>query len=157
MDKITNKEINRLSISRQDFEQCVRFLKELSKHEYADTPYEALLLSAIVCYARPFSCNEKDKSAKADPRITDNVTDGLSHEDLELHKSILTLRNKAIAHAEWSQHPTGVSENGVISSARFSIWKHFHGTDDIERFIRLVSKMLSNADHLTANKLRAMP
>ena len=157
MDDFSHKEINRLSISRQDFEQCRRFLKQLPNHEYASTLYEALLLSAIVCYARPFSGNEKDKGAKADSRIKDEVLVGLSHEELELHKSILTLRNKAVAHAEWSQHPTGVSENGVISSVPFSIWKHFHGEGHIERFTQLVSKVLLKAHHLTGDILRTRP
>lgn len=150
------KVLNRLTISRHDFEQCQKFLEQLSHQEYGSLAYEALLIAAIVFYARPFSCNERDLNANAASRLDGAVLDQLQNEEQELHEKILTLRNKAVAHAEWAYHPTGVSDNHVIKSMPFSIWKHFQGTSDIAAFSGLVGNVLLRAHHLTADELRKL-
>jgi hypothetical protein len=68
--------------------------------DYGTPTYEALLIAAIIFYARPFSSNERNKDAKAASRITNQVIDHLSNEEKELHEKIIKLRNKALAHAE---------------------------------------------------------
>ena len=74
MNKDT-KVLNRLTISRHDLEQCQNFLQQLAHQEYGSITYEALLIAAIVFYARPFSNNERGKNANADSKINDEVLD----------------------------------------------------------------------------------
>jgi hypothetical protein len=150
----TKKTLNRLTISRHDFEKCLDFLTELPVQEYASVVYEGLLLSAIVFYARPFSGNERGNSPDAESKVDATVIDGLAADERELHDQIVQLRNKAIAHAEWQYHPTNFTERNVIASAPFSIWLYFKGTADIGRFQSLVQKVLLRANHITADVLR---
>lgn len=152
----TRKELNRLTISRNDFDKCLEFLSELTSQEYGTIIYESLLLSAIVFYARPFSCNEKRNASKAESRIDLAVVDQLNEEEQQLHDRLLELRNKAIAHAEWTFHPTGVTESKIIQSMPFSVWKDFRGRAEIDAFLRLVQKVLLRAHHVTADKLRTL-
>ena len=51
-------------------------------------------------------------------------------EERKLHEEIMTLRNKGVAHAEWSHHPTGVSDSGIIKAMPFSIWLYFNGSPE---------------------------
>lgn len=149
--------LNRLTISRQDFERSRQFLEQLTSQQYGSVLYEALLLSAIVFYARPFSSNEIDTNANAQSRIDSAVVDQLTDDELKFHKMILELRNKAIAHAEWTYHPTNAMENGVIASRPFSIWSYFQRISDIQYFFDLAGKVLKRANHLTADKVRLVP
>ena len=93
---------NRLTISRHDFERCLEFLSLLNWSNYGAASYEALLLTSIIFYARAFSCNERDKNSNATPKVDDQVIDHLSPKEKQLHEKILTLRNKAVAHARAS-------------------------------------------------------
>ena len=63
MDK-NEKCINRISISIHDWDDCKRFLKELTNQKYGEVAYEALLITAIIFYIRPFSGNERDKLSR---------------------------------------------------------------------------------------------
>lgn len=147
------KTIHRLSISTHDLNDCKRFLQELSNHKYGSVAYEALLIAAIIFYIRPFSGNERDENANADSKIDNKVLQGLTSDELELHKKLLTLRMKAIAHSEWTYHPTRVHEEGIIVSKPFAIWEFFpHPSRDIEAFSILVNKVYLKANYLIGNK-----
>ena len=151
----SKERVNRLTSASLDLENCLRFLDELKNHEYGSTPYEALLVSAVIFYARPFSQNEKKESPHpSETRVPDSVLSGLSQDESTLHKNIVTLRNKAVAHAEWSHHPTGVSDSGVIKAIQFSIWWHFQGSAKLAQFSSLVSKVRLAVQHEQANELR---
>lgn len=148
------RNLNRLTISRHDFEKCLGCLKELDNHRYGEISYEALLLCAIIFYSRPFSCNEKSKDAKAAARVDSSVIDQLTDGELDLHKRLLGLRNKAIAHAEWTYHPTNVTCDGIISSRSFSVWEYFQSPkSDIQNFHNLVNKVSLRAHNLTADQV----
>lgn len=150
--------INRLTSASLDLENCLRFLDELESHQYGTTVYEALLISAIVFYIRPFSENEKKQSTSpSDPRVPEEVLANLSEDKLDLHKRLKELRNKAIAHAEWTFHPTGVTENKIIQAMPFSIWKHFPGSEDILIFQTLARTVRSGIQNAQANALRELP
>jgi len=151
------KGLNRLTISRHDFDKCLKLLYNLPNQEYGSIVYEALLLSAIIFYARPFSCNEKRNDSKAESRVDLAVIDQLNEDERQLHDRLLELRNKAVAHAEWTFHPTGVTDSKIIQSMPFSIWKDFRGKPEIEAFSRLVEKVLLRTHHVTADKLSALP
>lgn len=136
-------------------EACQRFLQELSHHKFGSITYEALLIAAIICYIRPFSGNEHDKNANADSKIDKEALKDLTNEEHELHEKFFTLRMKAIAHSEWTHHPTRVSRNGIIISRPFSIWKYFPPSHDIAAFSNLVNKVRLKAQYLIANKKKS--
>jgi hypothetical protein len=155
---MSEERLNRLTSASLDLENCIRFLDELSKQAYGSAAYEALLLSAVIFYARPFSQNEmKDSPHPSDPRVPDTVLSGLQDGELKLHKDMVTLRNKAIAHAEWSHHPTGVTDTRIIKAVPFSIWRHFEGGQEIASFRGLVSKVRLAIQHEQANELQNLP
>ena len=135
----------------------LEFIDKLSTQEYGTIVYEALLLSAIVFYVRPFSGNERGNDSKAESRVDLAVINQLNEEERQLHERLLDLRNKAVAHAEWTFHPTGVTESKIIQSMPFSIWKDFRGRPEIDAFSSLVEKVLLRAHHVTGDKLRAIP
>lgn len=157
-ENLMNKEektIHRLSITTHDLGQdgCRKFIEELSQYKYGSIVYEALLIAAIIFYARPFSGNERDQNSNADSKVDEKVLQGLTSEEHEMHKILLMLRNKAIAHSEWTHHPTRMHENGLIKSMPFSIWQYFpHPNRDIEVFLSLVDKVYLKANHLIATK-----
>ena len=153
----TNKALNRLTISRQDFQKCRDLLAEIPAQKYGSIVYEGLLLSAIISYARPFSGNEMGKAPNAESRVDASLLDELTADERELHDLIVQLRNKAIAHAEWQYHPTNITKENVIKSIPFSIWKYFRDTTDIDRFQSLVEKVILRAKLITAEAVRRRP
>lgn len=155
---MSKEKINRLTSATLDLENCIRFLNELLNQEYGSTAYEALVMSAIVLYARPFSRNEKNGSPyPSESCVPGAVLSGLTADEKKLHEEIITLRNKAIAHAEWSHHPTGVTDSRIIQAVPFSIWLNFEGSREIDSFKSLVSKVQSATQNEQANELHNLP
>lgn len=147
--------INRLTSASLDLENSISFVEELSNQEYGSTAYEALLISAIIFYARPFSGNEKKGSPHpSESRVPEVVLSELQEEERKLHEEIVSLRNKAVAHAEWSLHPTGVTNSGVIQAVPFSIWRYFKDSEDIEKLKNLSAKVRLSVQHEQANEVR---
>lgn len=152
---MTKERVNRLTSASLDLENSIRFLEELPEQEYGTKVYEALLISAIIFYTRPFSSNEKNNSPyPSEPRVPDVVLSGLLEEERKLHEEVMTLRNKAIAHAEWSHHPTGVTDAGIIMAMPFSIWRNFKGDVEVERLKNLIAKVRLYVQHEQANEVR---
>lgn len=152
------KRINRLTIASLDLENCIRFLDELSSQRYGSTAYEALLISAIIFYSRPFSGNERKESPHpSESRVPDGVLSGLLEEERKLHEEVVTLRNKALAHAEWSYYPTGVTNSRIIQTMPFSIWRHFPESVAVEKLKNLASKVRSSIQNEQANELHKLP
>lgn len=150
--------VNRLTSASLDLENSLRFLEELSIQPYGSTAYEALLVSAIIFYARPFSSNEKTGSPHpSESRVPSVVLSGLMNDEIKLHEEVVTLRNKAVAHAEWSHHPTGVTDSGIIQAKPFSIWRYFQGSADIAKFKNLAGKVRLAVQLEQANELRNLP
>lgn len=113
---------NRFSISLRDFQKTVEFLAEAKNHQFGCLAHEALVFAAIVCYYRPFSPNEKNPNAPAASQLSLSDFSPLSTNELAIHETCKELRNKALAHAEFKYHPTGLDrETGVISSALFTL------------------------------------
>ncbi|TAN43536.1 MAG: hypothetical protein EPN22_09955 [Nitrospirae bacterium] len=154
----SNKKINRLTSASMDFDDCIKFLDALQHQSYSSPAYEALLISAIIFYVRPFSENEKKNSINpSDPRVPDSVLSELSPDEHKLHDRLKKLRNKAIAHAEWSHHPTGVTASRIIKAMPFSIWKHFRGQKELQEFISLVRKVRRAVQLAQTAELRKLP
>lgn len=113
---------NRFSIALKDFEKAEAFLAEARNHQYGGLVHEALVFSAIICYFRPFTNNERNPNSAAAARLELSDLPPLSPDELRIHETCKDLRNKALAHAEISHHPTQLDrETGVISSTIFSL------------------------------------
>jgi hypothetical protein len=116
------KEFNRYLISRDDFEDALKFLKETLHFKENSVAYEALLLSAVVYYSRPFSPNEIKSDAPATSKIDFADMGPVSEAETVLHKKLIRIRNKAIAHSESSHYPVSLSPTTpVATSQRFAL------------------------------------
>src|SRR6266403_3313015 len=105
---ITAKKFNRLTISFIDWSQAQDYAREAQSTDEGTYAYEALIQMAVICYWRPFSGNERRKSAKADRNLTldDLCPVKLTQREHRLHKACERIRNKAIAHSEYRYNPT---------------------------------------------------
>jgi hypothetical protein len=104
MDTDTFKRFHRTHISKDDFDDALRFIRAARKHSAQSEEFEALLISAIISYSRPFSSNEQGKYPPVDARLHPELVQ-FQGTQLELHKSIINARNKAVAHAEATNYP----------------------------------------------------
>jgi hypothetical protein len=92
-----NKGIRHVYRSTWDFEKPREFMQSAATHNQTSIEYKALMLSAIICYARPFSGNEIGKDPPADPKLSGIDVQALPAADFALHERIVTVRNKAVA------------------------------------------------------------
>ena len=99
-----SKQLHRAVVSARDFRKAASFLAAAHSTTGMRTDWEACVLMAIICYARPFSRNERGK-APADPTLSGVNVGAIVGVDRTLHDRILTLRNKAVAHAESRFYP----------------------------------------------------
>ncbi|MEX2515517.1 MAG: hypothetical protein WD572_01200 [Gammaproteobacteria bacterium] len=144
-------ELNRLTIARGDIEQALRFLKKAGGIDPTSDEYEALVMTAITLYARPFSKNEVDPQAKANKCVSSEVLDEYTKEERVLHDRLLEVRNKAIAHAEWNNYPTSVSwDTRVIKSRRYSIYPEFI---TVESFAALAMKLERRLQNMRVDRV----
>lgn len=102
-------DFKRAAISECDFEEAEAYLVEFPKVS-SDIIRKALLVAAIIAYVRPFTNNEKGKSPEASPKVTLLHDSLLSDEQQDMHRHLMTLRNKAIAHSEVSRNPVSLGE-----------------------------------------------
>ncbi len=148
----TEKEFNRYSIAISDFEQTVKFLEESENHKINTRTYQALLTCAIIYYYRPFSQNERNKDSQALSKISITNFENLTEEELTLHEHCKRIRNKALAHAEWSNYPTKLHKNtGVISSRPYNILSEPIGCSEL---CILSKKLMEQCHHLRADYVR---
>jgi hypothetical protein len=138
----------RTHISTHDFETASAFIEAANKYLESDIEYESLLESAIIRYARPFSCNERGNS-QADSRIDVNIKQILdSQPEIELHNRLITLRNKVVAHAESSFFPTKLLDPvGNSRASGYAVtsnrWHIIQEKIDLHTFARIAKKMRS--------------
>lgn len=107
-------QFNRIHISKGDFEEALVYVK-LYKDELSDVIKRALISSAIIAYSRPFCKNNGPKNRSV-PFILGGYQKRLSANQIKIHKLILSLRNKAIAHSDYQLKPThpSISDGTVI-------------------------------------------
>jgi hypothetical protein len=119
MNITDEREFNRYSIAIHDFEKAIEFLDESEKNIGNCTIYESLLISAVISYFRPFTENEKDKESNAISKININAFSALTEADMSTHNKCKEIRNKALAHSEWSKYPTRVRQDETVIRSRF--------------------------------------
>lgn len=135
----TDQDLNRYSIAHFDFTKALEYGMAAQKHLPNTVEYESLLFAAIVSYCRPFSPNEKDRNAPAISQLSIEEFPSLSTKQRELHELCKTLRNKALAHSEFSFNPTRLNPaTGVISSKPFSL---VTVPFDLEGFLHLTRRL----------------
>jgi hypothetical protein len=104
MDADTFRRFHRTHISEEDFEDALEFISTSRKYFNGSPEYSALLIAAIIAYARPFSRNEQGKIPPIDSRLDAELVPFLGSRR-ELHDRIISARNKAVAHAEGVNYP----------------------------------------------------
>lgn len=147
----TPENFNRLSISVRDFEQAIAFAECAATTSRTDLSWQALLLSAIICYYRPFSPNERGPNAKDTSSL--NIADFtmLTAEEAALHEQCKKLRNKVLAHSEYELNPTALDErSGVISSRPFDLLAH---GPDPSQLASLATKLVAACHHWRADHI----
>ena len=109
------KVFSRAMISELDFTEAETYLLSYPAAG-PDIMRKALLVAAIISYGRPFTQNERDKSAGAVARVDLENDHLLTLQQRKLHDLVIELRNKAIAHSEFSRNPVelgAVQENAI--------------------------------------------
>ena len=133
------REANRSAISGRDCNTAMEYLDaylELQKKDEKSgtseffTHCEGLLIAAIVAYSRAFT--ESRGEPFAAPKLKVNLGKVFSNDSskIELHKLILSRRNKAVAHSDWQYHKSElreVTERGVLR--KNSVVKYGEGID----------------------------
>jgi hypothetical protein len=145
------RRFRRTYISKHDFARAVEFVSAARNHDVATIEHEALLISAIIYYARPFSGNEqkpkKDRDPPSDARLDESLAEFKEDpEEGALHDRIVKLRNKAVAHAEFDNYPvmlTGAEQRTVVSRA----WHVVDEKLDLVRFHRIAKEMEARCLH----------
>lgn len=126
IDPTMLRRFHRTHISRYDFEDAIRFIRAARRHDIASDEYEALVIAAILAYARPFSPDERIKKPAAESRLPKHLVP-FKGSKLKLHKKIINARNKAIAHSESRKNPmqvvpvTTAAKGFVTSSKRWHV------------------------------------
>jgi hypothetical protein len=137
----------RTHISVHDFETAAKFAKAAKGYPASAVEYEALVEAAVIRYARPFSSNEKPGKGKADARLRVNAADILtSQADMDLHKRVITLRNKMVAHAESEFYPTTLLDPvGASRASGFAVaskrWHILEEDIDLDALARIADVM----------------
>jgi len=92
-------------MSRRDFAEAEDYLGAW-RDDLSGTLKRALLVAAIVAYARPFTSNAKGAERRAATMLMGNPKRILGGEEYLLHEKVLSLRNEAIAHSDYDRRPT---------------------------------------------------
>jgi hypothetical protein len=104
--KQLHAQFSRVHISERDFAEAKEYLRTLQRRSL-EPVRRALLLAAIVAYARPFSINETSPVHEATAQLPINLKRELTQDEFALHGRLMKLRNEALAHSQYSRKPAG--------------------------------------------------
>lgn len=117
----TERKMYRAHISERDFKQALRFIDAALATDISSVEHEALVVAAIVSYARPFTLNERPQKGKplpaADASLEEIDFRALLGVDANLHARIVKLRMKAVAHSEAEFNPMIFDGMAFVSRA----------------------------------------
>jgi len=146
---VDEKKFNRIAISLTDFERAKDFLKESQNHSCGSIAYEALVFTAIVCYFRPFSQNEKDRNSRAAVKLDLSDFQPLTDTEKSVHDQCMDLRNKALAHAEIKYHTTDFDTvTGAVSRTIFTCTGN---SPDLHQLSALIDKFIQQCRNRVAD------
>jgi hypothetical protein len=154
MDSRLVNRFNQTHIFGNDFAFALKFIKAARPFDQWSPEYHALLLAAVVFYARPFSTDERKKDAQLTPRLADSLVP-FKDAELKLHERILLLRNKAVAHAESAFNPVqftpsiDAGDGERVSGTWSAPWHILPERLDLDEFEAIADKMHRQCvDHL---------
>lgn len=125
-DRIFKLSVAEWSLITTDLNHARQFLWTLQKVAASDFDSvvirEALTLSAIVAYCRPFKTSRNEE--KAWKRwIPKELVDDLPDELRQLHNQLMLDRDQAWAHTDWEAHRPAVSEmSGGFEIRSRNVW-----------------------------------
>jgi hypothetical protein len=139
----------RVKLSLDDFKRVGEFLRAARSHPPSSIEYEALLHSAILFYARPFTVNAKRKSKLKNEakKLSGLNIKAILDEHVRYHQKILNLRDQVVAHADAEFSPATIAELklGNQYTQGFSMdcttWRVAEEKLDLEIFALIASKM----------------
>lgn len=105
MNEQLESDFNRVNLSSKDFEEAHQYLSGYSP-DLSLVLQRALLTAAVIAYARPFTKNRGHRDGLATARLPIAVADVLDHDKRALHNRIIDLRDRGIAHSDYSLKPT---------------------------------------------------
>ncbi len=124
-------EANRADISANDCDEAVKYLSAYLELKEKDddsgtseffTHREGLLVAAIVTYSRPFIESFGGKLIAPKFKVNLGRVFDNDRSKIDLHKRILEIRHKAVAHSDWEYRQSilleATSEHGVPSVRR---------------------------------------
>jgi hypothetical protein len=150
-------QLNRASISRKDFAEAENYLRAY-RDEFPETLRRALLVAAIVAYARPFTSNDSGIQALATVRLTGNPKRILSSEEFRLHEQILGMRNEAVAHPDYDRKPRWfIKRLGTGFRAKSKPFDVLSETLPIDIFLAMCTKMWSHCTGRFQRLSRELP
>jgi hypothetical protein len=150
-------QFNRVNISRKDFTEAEDYLRAYGD-ELSGTLRRALLVAAIVAYARPFTSNEGGTKRLATVRLTGNPKRILSSEEFRLHEQILGLRNEAVAHSDYDRKATWFIERlWTGSRTKSKPFDVLSETIPIDTFLAMCTKMWSHCTGRLQRLSRELP
>jgi hypothetical protein len=139
----------RVLLSGDDYARVLEFVEAARKAPVGNIEYEALMHSAILFYARPYSDNEPKKSKLPDAarKLTGLDLQEILGEDLPFHDRLIDLRNKVIAHAEAEFFPAEKIPMQIGTKSQFGVgfqrrtWHVVSENLDLDVFERVAKKM----------------
>jgi hypothetical protein len=141
--------LHRVLISKDEFKRAMEFIEAAQQHPENTIEYEALLHSAIIFYARPFTNNEGPRSGapKEAQQLTGIDVQSVLGDDFTFHERIVKLRMKVLAHSEAAFNPAthvpltigNPDSRGVAFSRK--AWHVVNESLDLEVFSRVAQKM----------------
>jgi hypothetical protein len=142
---------NRFAIALKDMDNAEQYLEallELSQEQekLSDSRYfyhcEAIRIAAVISYCRCFKHSNSAESAKNKLNDSNFSFFNLRPDLLDLHKHILNLRDKSIAHADWEFHNSEQintnSDTGVHRDTSIPDYGH---QLNIEKFKELIDEV----------------
>lgn len=145
-------QFSRVWISERDFDEVARFVDQLHGQHSQDLQ-RAVLVAAVISYARPFTENGTGKNKESIASLPVNLVDALAPAQLDLHRKMLDLRNEAVAHSDYARRAAQWSfgqDNGYMTASKlFDILGEVPVPADLKE-LALVMKAWCN------HKLRAL-
>jgi hypothetical protein len=141
--------LHRVLISKDEFLRAIQFIKATQRHVENTIEYEALLHSAIIFYARPFTNNEGPRSGvpKEAQQLTGIDVESVLGDDFAFHERIVRLRMKVVAHSEAAFNPAehipltiGNPDTRGVAFAR-KAWHVVNENLDLGSFLQIAEKM----------------
>jgi hypothetical protein len=152
-------QFNRAWISEEDFKEAESYLNVLTAEQSSEVK-SALLLSAIVSYARPFLKNKSVNGLAATATLKLRPNKDLTPDEYLMHKYLLNLRNKTLAHSDYEMKPvrwSSGSENGFFVDYRqFSLLAEPLDPQEFQRLCRKLKMHCARQSMALSNRLAVM-